>query len=255
MFKWFQRLFFTKKGSVPLGVELSYSKVKSYLECPWLYRTLYVEMKRRAPTAPSSLGLSIHRALEAYHADNSGTLDRLLECYNDHWVHVGFSSPQEQMIYFEKGRKMLEQYWNMDQSRKTKIVFVEKEFIFPLDPFVVRGIIDRVDLNPEGQYEVIDYKTQQELLSEEELSRDLQLGLYGMALKQAFQLSPSFLSLFFLAHGKVVSIPYNPSGESSLREKLLEVGLKISREEFPPRTSHCVRCEFRQTCQYSTERG
>ncbi|MBI4051758.1 MAG: PD-(D/E)XK nuclease family protein [Elusimicrobia bacterium] len=226
--------------------------MKSYLECPWLYKILYVDLKRRAPTAPSSLGQSIHRTLEAYHREDADSLERLLEFYDEYWVHAGFASAQDQMIYYARGKKMLERYWELDQSRKSKIVFVEKEFEFPLGPHTVRGIMDRVDLSPEGKYHVIDYKTQQEILEEKDLSQNLQLGLYGMALREALGFVPGILSLFFLAHGKVVSIAYDPSREKRVRGILLDVGARISRREFKPDPRHCPRCDFRKTCQYST---
>ena len=63
-------------------LELNYSKIQAYLNCPFLYRFIYVERKFAPQTPFSSLGLSVHRALARYHAGGRDLSD-LLMYYED----------------------------------------------------------------------------------------------------------------------------------------------------------------------------
>jgi ATP-dependent helicase/DNAse subunit B len=55
------------------------------------------------------------------------------------------------------------------------------------EPVLIRGVIDRVDVNPDGQLRVLDYKTGSSHLAPQDLieGRRLQLPLYAMAARDA----------------------------------------------------------------------
>ena len=236
-------------------LELSYSRLRAYLDCPWLYRTIYVERKRPPLTPSSSLGLSVHRALELYHGRKARSWERLLEFYDACWLREGYESQAQSRAYYERGFKMLRGYWDLDQERKSEVLFVEKEFSFPLGRHRLRGIIDRVDAWPDGTYEVIDYKTVSELWSEERLKQDLQLSIYGLALRRVWNLLPARLSIYFLDHGRILGVPYHPQRDGEVEAKVLEVARGILEERFEPDASHCPSCDLRQTCPYSVAKG
>jgi len=235
-------------------LELSYSKVRAYLDCPWLYRLVYVDGQRPVLSPTSSLGHSIHRTLEAYHRKKGCSMGRLLELYDVHWVREGYSSSEEARQSRERGLKMLEKYWGLEQERKSAVLFMEKEFSFQLGRHKIRGIVDRVDRWPDGRYEVIDYKTYPTVWSRERLEGDLQMGLYGMGARRAWNLDPLMLSIYFLEQGEILSISYEPRREPELEGSLREVSGKILKGCFSPRTEHCPRCSFRKICIHSVSR-
>ena len=140
-------------------MEISFTQFRVYTECPWKYKLLFVDRKRIPQTPNSSLGQSLHRALETFHRGDLGTLDSLLESYERRWVSGGFSSDAEADEYFAKGRRMLERYFAQEADRRTQVEGIEKEFFYPLGRHMVRGMVDRLDLHPDGRYEVIDYKS------------------------------------------------------------------------------------------------
>ena len=61
----------------------------------------------------------------------------------------------------------------------------------------MRGRVDRVDRLPDGDYELIDYKTG-ERKSEAELENDLQLALYRLAAREAWELEASTGSYYYV---------------------------------------------------------
>ncbi|MCX5783975.1 MAG: PD-(D/E)XK nuclease family protein, partial [Elusimicrobia bacterium] len=138
--------------------ELNYSKIKTYSNCPFLFKHIYVEQKRPPISPQASLGLSVHKALEEFHS-RGGNFDDLLQSYDGNWLNAGYTSVQEQVEYYSKGRQMLDNYWSAEESRKSKVVFVEKDFEFTHGQWRIKGTIDRIDRHPDNVWEIIDYKT------------------------------------------------------------------------------------------------
>lgn len=245
------KLFFIKMLGSKIAIELSYSKISAYHFCPWKYKLLYVDGQRVPPNPYISLGQSIHRTLEEYHKNKGFTLDELLEVYDQMWVNAGFQNPQQTMLFYDKGRQMLERYFEFSQNRKSEIIAVEKEFKFPVGKRILRGIIDRIDRLPDGTYEVIDYKTHAEMWDQSRIDSDLQLTLYSLGCKNALNIQPSQFSYFFLAHNKVVSTQRTEVQEKQALADFDEIAEKIEKKNFTPNTANCVRCDFRNSCKHS----
>jgi hypothetical protein len=67
------------------------------------------------------------------------------------------------------------------------------------EPVLIRGVIDRVDVNPDGQLRVLDYKTGSSHLAPQDLieGRRLQLPLYAMAARDALGLGEPVEGLYW----------------------------------------------------------
>ena len=109
--------------------ELNYSKIRAYLDCPFLYRYIYAERKFAPQTPHSSLGLSVHRALGAFHA-RPGDLGDLLQYYEDNWLHHGYGRAQESMEFYNRGARVLEAWWLHWQQNTVTVLYSEKHFEF-----------------------------------------------------------------------------------------------------------------------------
>ena len=228
-------------------LELSYSKVKAYLHCPALYRFLYVEQKRGPYTAMSSLGTSVHRALEAFHS-RPGDIDDLLESYNANWIGAGYAGPQEAMDCYQKGLGMLSRYWELEKDRKSAVRYVEKDFGFKFGKWTVRGTIDRIDSLADGSWEVIDYKTGLEVKTPGQVAESLQMNMYGMGASRGLGITPALLTIFYVARGETVSCPYDPAGGEKFLGILRETGEKILGGDFSPDYSFCGVCGINKIC-------
>ena len=240
----------------PRGVEISYSQVRAYALCPWSYKMKYVDFWRGPLTPPSALGLSIHRALEAFHREDASTLGRLLDLYEECWVHAGFPTPQDQLEWHAKGERILKAYFEEERGRRSEIVCVEREFLFPLGPHQARGMIDRVDRRPDGTYEIIDYKTHLDPHPEVEDPENLQLRIYGMGARESLALEPSWLTRYYVSAGLRVTEAYDESREDEVRRLLERVAdLAASGRAFAPDAAACPRCDFRKACQFSTAKA
>jgi DNA helicase-2/ATP-dependent DNA helicase PcrA len=205
---------------------------------------------------PSSLGISIHRALEAFHRAGGGELEKLLGFYDEHWNHAGFSTAQEQLEWHRKGQRILERTHAVEQERRSEILAVEKDFLFGLEPHVVRGTIDRIDRRTDGEIEVIDYKTHLDICDEAEAAQNLQLGMYGLGARESLGYEASWLTLYYVAAGKKITVRYDPSREEEVAGLITRVAdIIVSTKGFKPDTSYCPSCDFRNSCPHSTAKG
>ncbi|MEI7482022.1 MAG: PD-(D/E)XK nuclease family protein [Elusimicrobiota bacterium] len=232
--------------------ELNFSKVKAYLNCPYLYKYLYLDRNYAPHTPFSSLGISVHRALDRYHS-KGGDLSDLMLYYDEGWHHHGFETPQQTLEFYGKGRKVLENYLKAEQdAAKAEVVFTEKEFEFEFERWRVRGTMDRVD-RVSGGCELIDYKMGFEPKTAEDLKSDLQLSMYAIGLKRAFNMDVKIISWYLLVKGEKISVPYDPSGEEGVLALLRETGEKILALDLS-RKGTCSFCAIRKLCAVAEEK-
>lgn len=236
----------------PFGVEVSYSKLRAHLECPLQFKMRYLDNRRTPPRPAGAVGLSLHRALELFHKEGGGDVEFLLECYDAVWVHPGFSNPHEEMEWYNEGRAVLEGFLEKDAKFGSKPVKLEAEFKVPLGHHVLRGMVDRVDEHPDGSIEVIDYKTFDGTATPEQVAEDLQLLIYGIGVREGFGLTPTWLTKYFIRSGERVRAPYDPAREARIKDLVREQADKMAGTEFPPDTSFCPRCMFKDSCRASS---
>ena len=228
--------------------ELNFSKIKTYRECPLLYKYKYIEGKREGLVPASSLGVSIHRTLEEYHRQSNDPSE-LLSYYDDMWLGAGYASAGEQMEWYLKGKKMLETYAQREYERKTTVDSTEREFIFQEGEWTLRGKIDRIDKRPDGSWEVIDYKTGTDVDLSQPITDSLQLGIYAVGARRAWHLERGKATFYFIAFDQTQSAPFESFDEQKILETFIKTGEKIVAEDFSPNTANCANCPFNTRCE------
>ena len=83
-------------------------------------------------------------------------------------------------------------------------MWFERQFTFKLGPHLLRGRVDRVDRLPGGEYELIDYKTGRPK-SAAQLADDVQLSLYAVGAREAWELDASRQAYYYLLDDQKVS--------------------------------------------------
>jgi RecB family exonuclease len=231
--------------------ELNYSKIKTYGECPHLFKLKYIDGKREGLCAATSLGVSIHRTLEDYHS-NCNDPKELLNYYDKRWLRAGYKNAAEQAQCYLKGKNMLEVYAQREYSRESEIVSTEREFIFSSADWSLRGKIDRVDRLPDGSWEVIDYKTDIEIDENFDIKKSLQLSIYSIGARKAWDMQRGKASIYFVAFDKKISANFDDFDEKATLEAFIKTGELIKAQKFDPNTSHCAKCLMNNRCPHSS---
>jgi len=255
-------------GQVPdlsLPTKLSPTSIETFLQCPFQFFAQRTLKLRKRPDKPRDRlnalvqGSILHRALA------EGNLDRVFEeeCLKNNIPRT---------YRTEAVRLELQRHFEAFQSNEnwplTWPSQTEQKFDIALTPELsIRGRIDRLDIGPDNQAIVIDYKYSAAAKIRERIEGDpVQGGLYLSAAERYFKLKPA--GMFYCGLRQSVSwegwhanIPGLKLGESraSLHE-LIESAEKTAIEVFesilagnkevrPKDREKCRYCDFNAVCR------
>ena len=241
--------FLPRKGA---GAALSASDIETYLSCPLRYKFARVLRIPTEQTLHQRFGITVHQVLERYHSEGGQTLAQMLSLLDASWQKGGFRAGERERRLREKARVALTRYHARLNGQDAEPVWFERQFAFQVGPHHLRGRVDRVDRLASGtseEYELIDYKTSRPKTSTQ-LKDDVQLSLYALAAREAWQLESSRQAYHYVLDDRKVPVPRGERDAESVRDTVLEVGEGILAQEFEPTPSHaaCSMCDYRIVC-------
>ncbi len=243
--------FLPRRGDGMLS--LSASDLSLYLTCPLKYKFARVFGIPQEPTINQRFGILIHNVLERFHkeppeSDEDG-LRQLTHLFETGWRRTGFGSTDDELQFRDRAREALRLYWDRERVAEGEPVWLERKFDFKVGEHHVRGRVDRVDRLPDGDYELIDYKTG-ERRTEAQLESDLQLALYRLAAREAWQVEASTGSYYYVLDADKVPAPTRPDDAERVERTVLQVGEGVLSQDFEPRPSPsvCSWCDYRLIC-------
>jgi len=242
--------FLPRRGDGRLS--LSASDLTLYLTCPLKYKFARVFGIPQEPTINQRFGILMHNVLERFHkeppepGDELRMLNRLFEAG---WRRGGFGTSDDEMQYRDRGREALRLYWERERVSDSEPVWLERKFDFKVADHHVRGRVDRVDRLADGNYELIDYKTG-ERKTEEDLDSDLQLALYRLAAREAWDIEAAYASYDYVLDAEKVAAPTKPDDAERVERTVVTVGEGVLSQDFEPRPSPsvCSWCDYRLVC-------
>jgi putative RecB family exonuclease len=232
-------------------MHLSYSKLNTYRQCPLRYRLTYQDRLPRRPRRLFRAARRIHHALMVwltYAQRGAPSLPEALHAYDRAWD--GERQPEVRDLQeYAEGEQILRAYHAANSERPCAPVFLEEKFDIRLGAHRLTGAIDRVDAGESG-YEVIDYKLDREVRPQPEVNKDLQLGLYHLALRERHGIQPEALSLYFLRHNLKLTTARTADEIRDLGRWVEAAGDRIAQERRwePCPGDWCSHCDFRAYC-------
>jgi DNA helicase-2/ATP-dependent DNA helicase PcrA len=243
--------FLPRRGDGMLS--LSASDLSLYLTCPLKYKFARVFGIPQEPTINQRFGILIHNVLERFHKEPPGPgedgLRQLTGLFENGWRRTGFGSTDDELQFRDRAREALRRYWDNEREAEGEPVWLERKFDFKVGEHHVRGRVDRVDRLPDGDYELIDYKTG-ERRTAAQLESDLQLALYRLAAREAWDVEASTGSYYYVLDADKVPAPTKPDDAERVERTVLQVGEGILGQDFEPRPSPtvCSWCDYRLIC-------
>ena len=156
-----------KTYDVPMS--LSPSRVSSFTSCPMQFRFSSIEKLPEPPGVATTRGTIVHRALELLFVRPAAkrTLEALqadlvtaLDEYRTHPDFVGLRLNEATTAKFEQECKsLIERYFEMEDPRQVREIGLELWVEAEVGSLTLRGIIDRLELDENGELVVTDYKT------------------------------------------------------------------------------------------------
>jgi DNA helicase-2/ATP-dependent DNA helicase PcrA len=249
--------FLPRRGD---GVVLSATDIDTYRTCPLKYKFARVFRIPQEPTLHQRFGILVHQVLERFHArgGQDGGRDRfsepslpeLLGLLEAGWRRGGFGDSEEERQLRGKAASSLTRYHERFRSEEAHPVWFERQFTFKLGPHLLRGRVDRVDRLPDGEYELIDYKTGRPK-SAAALAEDVQLSLYAVGARESWHLDASRQAYYYLLDDQKVAVPSDDGDRGEwVQEVAMEVAEGILSQGFEPTPSFaaCSICDYRLIC-------
>ncbi len=243
--------FLPRRGE---GVVLSASDIDTYRTCPLKYKFARVFRIPQEPTLHQRFGILLHQVMERFHAagwdSSAGTLPELLGLLEAGWRRGGFGDSEEERQLRGKAASALTRYHERFRSEAAQPVWFERQFTFKLGRHLLRGRVDRVDRLPDGDYELIDYKTGRPKTAAA-LADDVQLSLYAVGARESWRLQASRQAYYYLLDDQKVAVPDDDGDRGEwVREVATEVADGILAQGFEPTPSFqaCSICDYRLAC-------
>lgn len=247
----------------PLPRTLSPSKVSSFTDCALAFRFSAIDRLPQPPAVWSTRGTLVHTALELLHelppaerTPEAGQtcLENAAAGLADDPDYTGLSLDDEAAAkFFADAEDLVRRYFQLEDPRAVKAIGLELSLDVEIDGIRVRGIIDRLELDDDGELVVTDYKTGAVPSVQNERKRLSGVHLYSLLCEELLGRRPKRVQLLYLS--QPVAIITEPTDQTTratrqiLRAIWQAVERACEREDFRPRTSHlCNYCAYQAYC-------
>jgi putative RecB family exonuclease len=243
-----------------LPASLSPSKVVSFRDCALAFKFSAIDRLPEPPSPPAAKGTLVHRALELLYGREPAdrTIEHALLDLDRAWDDVlgsdeyaGMEIPDD---FRSSAATLVRRYFDLEDPTKIRPIGLELFLSTPLNDRVnLRGIIDRLELDDDGELVVTDYKTGKVPGERQEQGRLTGVHFYSYLCEKLFGRRPARIQLLYL--GEPVAIIATPSEQSTrgLERKVGAIWTAIERacerDDFRPRPSAlCGWCSFKEHC-------
>ena len=207
------------------------------------------------------LGSAIHEFARLKVESPEITHEELVAKLESSWSLIDQTTGWISAASLKRAKKMLDRFaqYHSDVETKTdrKVVGVEMDFKVNFGNVIVKGNADRIEVDGDGKYFVVDFKTGKKPIGHEEALSNLQLACYQLGIimggfgEKISGTETSGSHLVYLAHTtKEVATRVRPVIDAdAVRTQLTEIGKGMSASTFTATVNEmCPRCVVRSSC-------
>ena len=233
---------------------LSPSSIKTYDDCPLKFKYQKIMRVPQPPSTAFELGSVIHKVVEnmAEKKTEQGkvTKEECMKTLQDAWKTRSYLNRTDEGAAKSRAEKMIDTYLEWENDTKNTLVGTEIAFEVEIEGITFKGRIDRLEKNPDGRLEIIDFKSGTTKKSSKDVKTDPQLNIYAKAIENLENEMPAKATLFYVEQD--AKQEYDITQES-LKEAMALIKTTINGildENFEPTPSYkaCFFCPYGGIC-------
>lgn len=253
----------TSSPTWTIPTSLSPSRVESFLSCPLSFRFSSIEKLPDPPSVATTRGSLVHRALELLFClpaaeRTAAALDRCtddaLAEYASHPDYTLLGLDADQAATFAREcHELAANYLRLEDPTRVREIGLELRLEAPVGDLMLRGIIDRLELDADGELVVTDYKTGRAPSPNWERKSLSGVHFYAFLCESVFGKRPSAIRLMYLKSGEVITATPTEQSTRFMTTRTSAVWKAVAtaceRDDFRPRQSAlCNWCAYQRWC-------
>ena len=249
--------------SLPLPSTLSPSKISAFKSCPLAFRFSVIDGLPEPPSPAASKGTLVHRALELLmvRPPAGRTLDAALadldrarmELTDDpEFSGLGLTD-EERDAFHAEAAALVRRYFELEDPTTVRPIGLELRMSIQVGGLTLRGIIDRLELDADGQLVVTDYKTGAAPREGFEQSRLGGVHFYSLLCERLLGRRPARIQLMDLSTPEVLYTRPNDNSVTAMERRAVALMAAVERacqrDDFRPNRGRlCDWCSFQAYC-------
>lgn len=250
--------------SLPLPTSLTPSKVSSFKDCALAFRFSAIDRLPEPASAAAYKGTLVHRALQLLFWDEpagsrsvAAALSKLDQAWaeaqdDEEFVELALS-PDDAVEFRADAEVLVRRYFELEDPDGVQVVGTELRLEVEIGSLKLRGIIDRLELDGNGDLVVTDYKTGRSPGTSFEQSRMGGVHFYAFLCEQVLGVRPVRIQLLHLREPVAISMVPSDQSIRGLQQRTKAIWSAVERacetDSFKPKPSRlCDWCSFKDYC-------
>ncbi len=226
-----------------------------YESCPLSFKYKKIDRIRSKEKSPaSSLGMFIHKILEIIYTTKQTSLDEIGKIFDATWNSSSFDNIYQSNEYRLEAEDIIFKYIENNPMDSNIKYLLEEDIAVDYNSNSYIGKIDRIDILPDGDINIIDYKTSKKKKTSAAMKKDIQLGYYSYLLSMYQSNSfdskiPRSSSLAFVRDSEdpTVSLSFTSDDILDIEERVENIVASVFSNEFTPKKNGlCFFCEYKR---------